>query len=123
MTSQPDFYLSSTEGYDMESVRRSWRIKRMATANRDDLLLIEIDPPLIGQKYGLGDRDVKIVVIAPRHEGTSLFPIKEWPLSVHVARLLIDNPKDRNVLSDHDFESIGWAELYRTEDDARLKRM
>ena len=121
--SKPDFYLASTEGYEMEDPRRCWRIKRLATDNRDDLLLIKIEPPLIGQKYGLGDRDIDLVLIAPRHQGGSLFPINEWPLCVHVARLLIENHEDRDVLRGDEFESIAWAELYRTEEDARLKVM
>lgn len=105
----------------MESPRRCWRVKRLASENRDDLLLIKIEPPLIGQKYGMGGRDVNYVLIAPRHQGASLFPINEWPLYIHVARPLIENPQDRDALCENEFESIAWAELYRTEEDARLK--
>jgi hypothetical protein len=46
---------------------------------------------------------------------------EEGPLYVHVARLLIENPEDRDVLREDEFESIARAELYRTEKDARLK--
>jgi len=119
MTCEPDFYLVSTEGYEMESPRRCWRVKRLKTDNRDDLLLIRIAPPLFGQKYGMGDRDINVVLIAPRHSDASLFPIHEWPLHVHVARLLIENPENCDVLRDEEFESIAWAELCRTEEDAR----
>jgi hypothetical protein len=123
MRSEPDFYLTSSEGYEMESPRRCWRVKRLATDNRDDLLLIKIEPPLIGQKYGLGSREIDLVLIAPRHQGASLFPISEWPLYVHVARLLIENPEGRDVVRADEFESIAWAELYPTEEDARVKAM
>jgi hypothetical protein len=120
---EPDFYLASTEGYDLEEPRRCWRVKQLTTDSRNDLLLVKIDPPLIGQKYGLGGRDIDLVLIAPRQQGGSLFPINEWPLYVHVARLLIENPEDRDTLHPNEFESIAWAELYRTEEDARLKAM
>lgn len=120
---KPDFYLASSEGYGMEQPRRCWRLKRLANTKRDDLLLIKIDPPLPGQKYGSGSRDVDVVLLATRHEGASLFPINEWPLFVHVARLLIENPQRQSNLRDEDFESIAWAELYKSEHDARLKAM
>lgn len=117
----PDFYLASTEGYGLDEPRRCWRIKRLATAGRDDLLLIRIDPPLVGQKYCLGARDLDTVVVATRHRGASLFPIQKWPVYVHVARPVVDHPELRDSLLPEEFESIAWAELYRTEDDARAK--
>jgi len=119
----PDFYLASSEGYGMEEPRRCWRLKRLRSDKRDDLLLIRIEPPLPGQKYGLGNQDVNVVLVAPRHQGATLFPINEWPLFVHVARLLIDNPQEQDRLHDRDFESVAWAELYRSEREARLKEL
>jgi hypothetical protein len=119
----PDFYLASSEGYDMEEPRQCWRIKRVATEKRDDLLLVKISPPLIGQKFGLGDKDIDQVFVAPRHVGASLFPINEWPLFVHVARPLIDEPENYCKIRQCDIESIAWAELYETQEDARAKKM
>lgn len=118
----PDFYIASTEGYELEEPHLCWAVRRMATEERNDLLLIKIAPPLVGQKYGLGDRDVDLVLIAPRHQGGSLFPINEWPLYVHVARPLVDL-EGRDVLRSDEMEAIAWAELYRTEEEARLKRV
>lgn len=119
----PDFYLASTEGYDLEEPRKCWRIRRLTTSHRNDLLLIRIDPPLIGQHYGLGGCDIDFVIIATRHEGATLFPITTWPVYVHVARLLIELPEGISKLQTTDFESIAWAELYKTEKDARDKTM
>ena len=121
--SEPDFYLSSSEGYGLEIPRRCWRVRRISTDSRDDLLLLKIDPPLIGQKYGLGSHDIDLILVATRYDGSSLFPINEWPVFVHVIRSLIDNPEQRNKLSHGEFESIAWAEIYRTEEDARLKEI
>ncbi|GAO37568.1 hypothetical protein SCT_3001 [Sulfuricella sp. T08] len=119
----PDFYLASSEGYNLEEPRSCKRVKRLRSDSRDDLLLIRIDPPLIGQLYGLGGREIDNVLVATRHKGDSLFPIKGWPVLVHVARLLIDNPDERDQVHDNEFESIAWAELYETETAARLKAM
>lgn len=119
----PDFYLASSEGYGLESPRGCKRVKRMISTSQNDLMLIEIDPPLIGQKYGLGGRDINHVIISPRHQGSSLFPISEWPTFVHVARPLIDNIENCDVLAENEFELIAWAEIYQTEEEARLKAM
>lgn len=117
----PDFYLASSEGYDLEEPRRCWGIKRLSTTDRDDLLLVKIDPPLIGQTFGLGDRDIDRVLLLSRHVGHTLFPVTEWPTFVHVARLLIENPEARDNVLPGEFESVAWAEIYKTEEDARRK--
>ena len=118
---EPDFYLASTENAELTMPRRCWSIKRLATDSRDDLLLAKIDPPLLGQRYGLGEQDIDYVLLAPRHKGGSLFPINEWPLYVHVARLLIKDVQMHKKLDTGEFELIAWAELYKTEKDAELK--
>ena len=119
----PDFFLASSEGYRLEEPRSCKRIKRVRSDNRDDLLLVKVEPPLIGQPYGLGGRDIDTLLVATRHEGDSLFPINKWPVFVHVARLLIENPESREQIHDNEFESIAWAELYATEAAARPKAM
>jgi len=118
----PDFDLASTESYEMEEPRQCWRVRRMETEKRDDLLLVKIDPPLIGQKYGLGARDPDLVLIATRHRDESLFPIATWPVYVHVALPLIADRQVHDKLKDSQIQSIAWATLYQTADDARLKR-
>ena len=57
-----------------------------------------------------------------RRDGESLFPIKRWPVFVHVARLLVPY-EGQDVVGNDDLESIAWAELYATEDAARAKTM
>ena len=117
-----EFYLASAEGYEMESPRRCKVVKRLRGEERLDYLLISIDPPLPGQAFGLGARDLDQVVVATRHRGESLFPIKRWPVFVHVARLLVPY-QGQNVVRDDEIESFAWAELYPTEEAARTKVM
>jgi hypothetical protein len=119
----PDFFLASSESYCLMEPRSCKRIKRIRSDNRDDLLLVKVEPPLTGQVYGLGGRDIDTLLIATRHKGDSLFSIRTWPVFVHVARLLIEDPERREQIHDNEFESIAWAELYRTKDDARVKTM
>jgi hypothetical protein len=83
----------------------------------DDYLLVEIDPPLIGQRFGRGAEDVNLLVLATRHAGQSLFPVSEWPLYVHVALARRDLTGAATV-AEEDLQLIGWGEIYRTEEDA-----
>jgi hypothetical protein len=117
-----DFYLASSEGYEMDCPRRCRAIKRLRGDDRDDYLLISIDPPLSGQVFGLGGRDIDQAIVATRHQGESLFPIKRWPVFVHVARLLVPYEGQEAVRND-EVEAIAWAELYATEEAAWAKEM
>lgn len=107
----------------MSEPRKAYYVTRLAGDKRDDYMLIRIDPPLIGQKYGRGGQDIDQVILAARFKGDTLFPPKKWPVYVHVARPLIDNPERRRRISDSELEEIAWAELYKTEEDARVKAM
>jgi hypothetical protein len=120
----PDFYLASTETSLFAEPRRCWRVKRLTTTTRRDLLLVKVDPPLRARDLGL-DRaeNLDLFVLATRFKDSSLFPITTWPVYVHVARVLVENIADRDTLKNGEYESIAWAELYRTVEDALLKRM
>lgn len=119
---KPDFYLASSEGYGMEEPRRGFAVRRLGGDHRDDYLLARIEPPVIGQPFGLGARDIDHVILATRHVGDSLFPILHWPVFVHVARPLVPI-EGQDVLHDDEMESIAWAEVYQTEDAARAKAL
>ena len=117
IAASPDFYLASSEGYGLERPRRCFPVRRLQGDRRGDLLLVRIEPPLLGQPFGLGNRDIDEIIIATRHVGESLFPIQRWPAYVHVARVLVPI-QGRIVIHDNEMESIAWAELYQAEDAA-----
>lgn len=120
--SAPDFYMASSEGY-IDEPRRCWRVKRLATEHRDDFLLVRVNPPILGRVKGQSIHLLDLVLVATRHEGRSLFPITEWPVFVFVARPLVGDPQLRDHLRADETQLIAWAELYRTEEDARGKAM
>jgi len=78
---------------------------------------------LSNQEYGSDAQNIDIVLLATRHKGASLFPITQWPVSVHVLHSLINNLEDRDSLQKGEFRNIAWAELYKTEGDARKKSL
>ena len=118
---KPDFYLSSSEGYNLEEVRKVFIIKQLRGLHRNDFLLVLLEPAIIGQNYGLGGTDISEVVLVPRLVGESLAPIIRWPVSVHVARPLVGDLAKKGTISDDEIKLIAWAEVWPTEEDARRK--
>jgi len=113
----PDFYMTSSEDSRLRHMRKCFSIKRFHALKRDDYLLIEITPPLSGDAYGIEGVQLNELLIATRHRGVSLFPIKKWPVDVYVLRILIENPREREVIRENDIVLIGWAELYNSQLD------
>jgi hypothetical protein len=119
MSDEPDFYLTSSEGYGLETPRACFRRASLAGRAVDGYLLVEVDPPLDGVHYGRPSENISLLVLATRHAGQSLFPISEWPLYVHVAMPTRDI-SGTDTLNATDLEHVGWGELYRTKQDAEL---
>ena len=115
----PDFYLTSSEGYSLEAVRACYKERRFINGHSDGYMLCEIDPPLLGQAYGLSDQNLHNVVLASRHIEQSIFTINEWPAYVHVAKLKNAVNTDTFTITDNDIESIGWAEIYDSSPTAK----
>lgn len=115
----PAFYLSSADIDPRLAPRRCYPVKRIRCGAQDDCLLIRIDPPLIGQRYGMGGRDIHQLIVAARLVGVSLLQIESWPVDVNIARPLVEHPERRDELRLDELETILWGELYPTEDEAR----
>jgi len=117
-TRTPDYFLSSSEGYGLESPRACYVQRALAGRANDVYVLVMIDPPLPGQKYDRGDDDIRELVLATRHQGQSIYPVSEWPLYVHVAIPIEDIDATRSEIATEDLQLVGWGEIYRTRDDA-----
>jgi hypothetical protein len=122
MTRVPDFYMSSSESLNLRDVRRCWRIRRIASDSRDDLLLTKIQPAIRSSTYDLAS-DLDTVILASHLQGESLFPIGTFPdrpLPVYVAHSLIEDLAERSFIGDSELELLAWAELYPSEAEAKL---
>jgi hypothetical protein len=114
----PDFFLSAAREYKpLSQPRACWEKARLRDSKRDDHMLVEITPILVGQNFGLGE-DISQLILSARHEGFSLYPIREWPSHVYVSRI-----KDKTILKTCDFdktkiELIAWASIFRTLEEA-----
>jgi hypothetical protein len=82
-------------------------------------LLVSVEPPVIGQSFGLGGEDIGELVLSPRYQGDSLFPIGSYPVSVSVYRLVnSEESRPRTALTPADVELVAWGEIYETAEEA-----
>ena len=112
------FLTTAGEGDDLTAPRSCTPHAYLSDGIRDDHMLIGIDPPLVGQKYGLGDRDIVDLLISPRHKGVSLSPITQWPTHVYVSRVLDERIKKTLMFTESHVQLIAWGMIYRTLDEA-----
>jgi len=88
---------------------------------RDDHMLVEVDPPVIGQRYGPGDRDITNLIISARYQGSTLFPVSEWPCHVYIARILDQSITKVLAFTKNQVELIGWGMIFPTVEEANAQ--
>ena len=108
-----EFYLKFTEGFHDEEPRHCWRIKELGFGVPADGLLVKVEPPCSGRRYGLSDSDIHFLLVSPKYQGDSLFPVSEWPLDVCVFLPMVTDSDTREVLSLHEVKKIALGEIYR----------
>ena len=109
-------FLSSYEYETFENPREILLFRKEIIDNRN-ILVVEVDRPIIGQKYGLLDNDIQTLYLVNRINEDAFDKFNLFPIDVHV---LI--PKSINKLkpsSLSDMQNIAWACLYDNEKDAR----
>lgn len=112
-------YLTTAGEYSLLSrPRRCTTLARLRDDQRDDYMAVEIDPPLIGQPFGLGESDVRRLILATRHCGHTLFPVDEWPAYVYVARILDEAAIRTGVFRCEDVQMIAWGMLFQNYEEA-----
>src|SRR2546429_2573950 len=113
MENEPDFFLCARgESRALSEPRACWARARLQDDIRDDYMLVEIQPPLIGQKYGLGGDDINQLVLATRHAGRSLYPISEWPSYVYVFRILDYSLITQSTFTANQVEMLTWGMIF-----------
>jgi len=105
-----DFYLVSTELREPYEPRACRMITRLRSDVRDDLALVEIDPPLPRQVYETTE-EIKWLILGSRHQGTSLFPVSEWPLPVYICRTKGSNNPPAEKLVSETLAIVDWGEI------------
>jgi hypothetical protein len=115
----PDFFLTTAGEFEPLSEPRACRQRaRLRDELRNDYMLVDIDPPLPGQRFGLGGSDVTSLVVSSRHRGQTLYPVSEWPSHVYVARLVDNKIPSESALSKGQVELIAWGTLFKSLGEA-----
>jgi len=119
MDETADFYLTTAGEFEpLREPRACTTVGRVRDSRRDDYMLVEIDPPLPGQQFGLGEKDISLLILSTRHVGHTLFPIAEWPCYIYVARILDEAVLTSGSFSANQVDLIAKGTLYRSAEDA-----
>lgn len=113
-------YLSSYEYEDFTMPTKILQYHKIILDNRN-ILVIEVDKPLIGQKYGLLDYNPKTLYLINRVNENAFDKLDQFPIDVHV---LIQKKKEYlspSFLSQ--LQNIAWACVYNNEKDAKAHKI
>jgi hypothetical protein len=72
---------------------------------------IKIDPPLLGQLFGMDDIDR--LLISSKWTETSLYPVSRWPLPVYVMRIIDESILRAGSFRKDQVELIAWGMIYK----------
>jgi hypothetical protein len=118
MFGKKNIFLTSTEHTgEWARLRRCSIIGKLADDEGRDYLWVRVDPPVIGQTYGLGEQDLSDLLLLPHFERASLFPISQYPMPVYILRALEQGVFQGLPLSADKLGLAAWGELY----DSRRK--
>jgi hypothetical protein len=114
-----NFYLTTAGEYsELAEPRACHTLGRRKDKNRDDYMLVEIDPPLSGRTFGLGGQDIRLLLLSTTLANKSLFPITEWPAYVYVARIVDESAFTNLEFTAQQVELIARGFLYPNLDEA-----
>lgn len=109
-------YLSSYEYESFEIPREILHFRKETIDNRN-ALVVEVDKPIIGQKYGLLGNDIQTLYLVNRVNENAFDKLDSFPIDVHV---LIPKSSENHVPTTiADMQNIAWACLYDNEEDAK----
>lgn len=109
-----EFMLRSTELRKPYEPRRCRLVSRLRSELRDDLGLVEVIPPLPRDVYDSED-EIASLVLATRHEGTSLFAASEEPLAVYICRIKAGVVPHDNFIPSSALSILDWGDIRRPD--------
>jgi hypothetical protein len=113
-------YLLSYEYPDFDIPRTVNHFERMQLDGRE-VLVIEVEQPLIGQKYGWFDKDITTFYLVNRFEEGAFERLQQFPIEVQVYVMKSSTATLPHSLDE--LQQIAWACLFDHEGEARNHRM
>jgi len=112
------FLASKEHRGDWSRVRQAFLRGEITDSEGRLYLWIQVDPPVIGQPYGLGQENIGDLLLRPHFEGDSLFPISKFPTAVFIYRVIDNSLSVNKNLSTKTLELAAWGEIYETREHA-----
>jgi hypothetical protein len=110
-----DLFLGSSDSRgDFARARAAFARARLVGPNNGEYLWIRVDPPVIGQPFGRGEKDVHDLIVSPHLQGSTLFPVSGFPLYVYIYVALTDRVFEELRFEKEDVSMAAWGELYLT---------
>ncbi len=75
--------------------------------------LVEVDPPVIGQTFGLG-KDLVNLILTPRWKGITLQQTIDHMIPVLIYRILTPTATTQTIIHPSDIKLSAWGEVYPT---------
>ena len=113
-------YLSSNESTEFAIPREILEYHKIAINNRN-VLVVEVDEPVIGQNHGLGGTDITRLYLVNRHVEDALAFDKLDKFPIHVYVLLLSGNNLPCTLKE--FKNIAWACIYNNKEDAQSHKI
>ena len=113
-------YISSYEFETFETSREILHFQKQLIDNRYTLV-VEVDNPVIGQRYGFLDKDIYTLYLVSRFNELALDKLDRFPIDVHV--FIQKSSILPNKISISNMQNIAWACLYDNEEDAKAHKM
>jgi hypothetical protein len=111
----PDFFLGSSEHRgDWARARACWLTGGLRLEDGRECVRVDVAPPVIGQPFGLGDKDIDNLILVPRWKGAVFAKTIDHPMPVLVYRILNPSMVVQDVVHDSDIKLSAWGEIYST---------
>jgi hypothetical protein len=113
-------YISSYEYNDFEKPREILCYQKIKLNNKN-CMVVKVNQPLNGQKYGLLGDDIIVFYLINRFDEQAFDKLDKFPIDVYVLIRKENNVVDISSLSE--LQNIAWACLYDNEKDAKDHRI
>lgn len=108
------FYLTSTEIRPTLNPRFCSVLQPLWSEERGNYFLrIQIEPPLNGRYFNIGQVEINELVVATRYSGASLNPISDFPVTVYACFILNKEIQLTGKVIGKDLQILFIGELYR----------
>lgn len=101
---------------DQSAPRTCHLIAPINVGNRNDCWVAEVDPPFIGQPFGLGAKDIDRVIVASKWDGISLFDENRIDIPVYVVHIRDPSVTTNRSLGSEEVEVMFWGIVRRVKE-------